>query len=216
MAGVIEQLEGFEVPAAAWEGDVLPARLQDYDGAWLDSLCLSGRALWARLDRPASATAGPVRATPIALLTRKNRPLWQSLRATGSAGGRSCRPTRGAMAEFLQQHGASFFDEIIQRHRSAARAGRERRWPSWWRRAGVSADSFGGLRALLMPLERKRKLAARGRRRRTVRAGGGRSLESVHRLARGADACRCEPAARARRPWPGCCCAAMAWYSGAC
>jgi len=28
----------------------------------------------------------------------------------------------------------------------------------------VSADSFGGLRALLMPLERKRKLAARGRR----------------------------------------------------
>src|SRR5579863_661346 len=74
LAGIIEQLEGFEVPAIAWEGDVLPARMQDYDGAWLDSLCLSGRALWARLDRPASATAGPVRATPIALLTRKNWP----------------------------------------------------------------------------------------------------------------------------------------------
>jgi ATP-dependent Lhr-like helicase len=28
----------------------------------------------------------------------------------------------------------------------------------------LSADSFGGLRALLMPLQRKRKLAARGRR----------------------------------------------------
>ncbi len=26
LAGVIEQLEGFEVPAIAWEGDVLPAR----------------------------------------------------------------------------------------------------------------------------------------------------------------------------------------------
>ena len=72
---VIEQLEGFEIPAIAWESDVLPARLRDYDGAWLDSLCLSGRAFWMRLVPPENATAAPVRATPMALLTRKNRAL---------------------------------------------------------------------------------------------------------------------------------------------
>ena len=42
LAAVITQLEGYEVPAAAWESDVLAARLNDYDPHWLDSLCLSG------------------------------------------------------------------------------------------------------------------------------------------------------------------------------
>ena len=49
LAAVIAQLEGYEIPAAAWESDVLAARLNEYDPHWLDSLCLSGRALWARL-----------------------------------------------------------------------------------------------------------------------------------------------------------------------
>ena len=44
---VIKQLEGYEIPAAAWESDVLAARLNDYDPHWLDSLCLAGPALWA-------------------------------------------------------------------------------------------------------------------------------------------------------------------------
>jgi ATP-dependent Lhr-like helicase len=39
---IIDQLEGFETPAAAWEGELLPARLVEYDPAWLDALCLSG------------------------------------------------------------------------------------------------------------------------------------------------------------------------------
>ncbi len=49
LAAVVAQLEGYEIPAAAWESDVLAARLNEYDPHWLDSLCLSGRALWARL-----------------------------------------------------------------------------------------------------------------------------------------------------------------------
>ena len=54
---MIAQLEGYEIPAAAWESDVLAARLNDYDPHWLDSLCLSGRALWARL-QPAKSAGG--------------------------------------------------------------------------------------------------------------------------------------------------------------
>jgi ATP-dependent Lhr-like helicase len=162
LAGVIEQLEGFEVPAVAWEADVLPARLQDYEPGWLDSLCLSGRVLWARLDRPASATAGPVRGTPIALITRRNNPLWQSLRA-GDEAEAPLSASAAAMAGYLRQHGASFFDEIIQ-GTDLLRAQAEGGLAELVAAGSVSADSFGGLRALLMPLERKRKLAARGRR----------------------------------------------------
>jgi ATP-dependent Lhr-like helicase len=77
LAAVIEQLEGFEVPASAWESDVLRSRLHDYDPNWLDSLCLAGRTQWLRLTPPKATTGGPVRATPIALLMRKNWPLWK-------------------------------------------------------------------------------------------------------------------------------------------
>jgi ATP-dependent helicase Lhr and Lhr-like helicase len=162
LAAVIEQLEGFEVPAIAWEADVLPARLHDYDGSWLDSLCLSGRALWARLDRPTSATAGPVRSTPIALLTRKSWPLWQSL-APLDGDAPALSANAAAMVEQLQRSGASFFDELMQ-GTGMLRSQAESALGELVAAGRLTADSFGGLRALLMPLERKRKLAARGRR----------------------------------------------------
>jgi ATP-dependent Lhr-like helicase len=54
---IIEQLQGFESAAGAWEREVLPARLHEYDPAWLDSLCLSGQVAWCRLSprRPAGS-----------------------------------------------------------------------------------------------------------------------------------------------------------------
>jgi ATP-dependent Lhr-like helicase len=36
---LVEQLAGFEAPAAAWEKEILPARLATYDPAWLDDAC---------------------------------------------------------------------------------------------------------------------------------------------------------------------------------
>ena len=157
---VIEQLEGFEIPAIAWESDVLAARLQDYDGAWLDSLCLSGRAYWARLVPPESATAAPVRATPMALLTRRNRALWQQWSNARRQETQLSAHAR-AMAEFLQRHGASFFDEIVQ-GAGLLRSQAESALGELVAAGRASADSFGGLRALLLPMQRKR--AVRGRR----------------------------------------------------
>src|SRR6476659_6106544 len=49
----IRQLQGFEAPVAAWESELLPARLDAYDMTWLDDLCLTGRAVWTRLTSPA-------------------------------------------------------------------------------------------------------------------------------------------------------------------
>ncbi|MCW5622774.1 MAG: ATP-dependent DNA helicase, partial [Burkholderiales bacterium] len=76
VAALVSQLEGYEAAAAAWESEILPARLADYDPAWLDDLCLAGRVLWTRLDAPRAEpererAASPVRSTPIALLTRR-------------------------------------------------------------------------------------------------------------------------------------------------
>src|SRR5207248_23527 len=80
LEAVIAQLQGFEAPAAAWEAELLPVRLADYDFTWLDDLCLSGRVVWTRLDLPGNSAmrgqAGPIRTTPVALLPRRFASLW--------------------------------------------------------------------------------------------------------------------------------------------
>src|SRR5690606_18966923 len=66
LEAVLQQLEGYPVAASAWESEILPARMRDYQAEWLDQLCASGRWLW---QRPATSApdggrkAGPVRAT---------------------------------------------------------------------------------------------------------------------------------------------------------
>ena len=202
LARVIEQLEGFEVAAVAWEADVLPARLKDYDGAWLDSLCLSGRSYWARLEAPESATAAPVRATPMALLTRQHRALWQQLSASGRQPAQ-LSANAAAMAQFLRSHGASFFDEIAQ-GTGLLQSQAESALGELVAAGVASADSFGGLRALLQPMQRRRAL--RGRR------GGSSSLEQAGRwsLVRRAaptaqDASASASAGGDERPGTSCC-----------
>src|SRR5207302_1252024 len=46
---VLQQLQGFEIPANAWERQVLARRVTDYDPKWLDQLCLTGAVGWGRL-----------------------------------------------------------------------------------------------------------------------------------------------------------------------
>ncbi|HEY7377548.1 MAG TPA: hypothetical protein VH542_02575, partial [Steroidobacteraceae bacterium] len=162
LAGVVEQLQGFEVPAAAWEDDVLAARLDEYDPNWLDSLCLSGRALWARLTSAKGPTAGPVRATPLALISRKNGALWQSL-SDGSRSEVELSHAAAALAEYLRTHGASFFDDMVTGS-GLLRAQAETGLGELVAAGLVNSDSFSGLRALLLPADRKRRLATRRRR----------------------------------------------------
>ncbi|NED93767.1 ATP-dependent helicase [Phytoactinopolyspora alkaliphila] len=44
---VVEQLDGVAVPATALERLVLPARLSEYNPAWLDELTTAGEVIWA-------------------------------------------------------------------------------------------------------------------------------------------------------------------------
>ena len=56
---VLQQLQGFEIPANAWERQVLARRIADYDPAWLDQLCLTGAVGWGRLSpHPATLDSG--------------------------------------------------------------------------------------------------------------------------------------------------------------
>jgi ATP-dependent Lhr-like helicase len=70
LRAVVTQLDGVELPARAWERDVLPARVERYDPAMLDMLCLTGVVAWARLSSGPTQVVG---ATPIALYVRASR-----------------------------------------------------------------------------------------------------------------------------------------------
>lgn len=82
--GVLEallQLEGYEAPAVEWERTLLPARVKDYDGKWLDALCLSGAVGWGRISPHPAWDAGdgaaprrviPTNMAPITFFVRES------------------------------------------------------------------------------------------------------------------------------------------------
>jgi len=73
LQSVLEQLDGCELPLAAWESAILAARVTDYDPEWLDRLCFSGRIGWARFSAPQNPNtraSAPLRTSPIALYQR--------------------------------------------------------------------------------------------------------------------------------------------------
>ncbi|HYN20476.1 MAG TPA: ATP-dependent DNA helicase, partial [Thermoanaerobaculia bacterium] len=152
---LLEQLEGFEAAAAAWEGEILPARMKEYDPVWLDALCLAGRWVWGRAAISTTANggskrSGPVRSTPISLLARSNLPLWREVAPRPEPDGLELSGGARAAHDFLRDGGASFFGEIADStgllHTQVEVALAE--LVAW---GLVTSDSFTGLRALLVP-----------------------------------------------------------------
>ena len=163
LAGLVSQLEGFEAPAAAWETEILPARVNEYDPSWLDDLSLSGRVAWSRLV-PAKASGerspSPVRTTPIVLMPRKALAVWSGFSITNLPTQPSARAEQ--VREFLQTHGASFFEEMAE-GTDLLKVQVEEALGELVALGLVSADSFAGLRALLVPPDRRRPQARRRR-----------------------------------------------------
>ena len=171
VGAILAQLEGFEAPASAWETEVLPNRISEYEPAWLDEQCLAGRFVWTRLaPRRADPERGaaPVRATPIVLLARRNVRLWSSLTGVPEAVHLSAAAQR--VGAYLTTHGASFFDEIAAGQRPAAHAGRG----GAGRAGGARAGELGQLRRPARAAAARR--AAPGRR--------GRPPPAAHRIVR--------------------------------
>jgi ATP-dependent Lhr-like helicase len=162
---VVASLAGFEAPAAAWESELLPLRLIDYDFTWLDDACLAGRVVWARLSPPlATASAGVLRSTPIALLPRRAAAPWLDTAPTLDAERIATSGRAARIADMLRTHGASFFDEIVDATRML-RTEVEEALAELVALGLVTSDSFAGLRALLTPSAKRKRLAGRGRRR---------------------------------------------------
>jgi ATP-dependent Lhr-like helicase len=150
VAAVVEQLEGFELAAAGWEQDVLPARVSDYGAEHIDRLCLSGRVAWGRLTPGSRA---PLRSSPIALLLREHVGHWGLDKEPVLEFASEAK----ALREVLAQKGASFFDELV-RATGLLPAFVERGLAELAGAGVASADSFAGLRALLAPPEKRRGL----------------------------------------------------------
>ena len=157
---VVDQLAGFEAPAGAWDGAVLPLRLQGYVPGDLDQLLARGRCVWARVSpkaEPVGRAAGPVRATPIAVLPRKALADWLAFtpEPMASPGGPANR-----VLEVLRTQGASFFEDLLAETR-LLRTQLEEALGELVGLGLVTADSFSALRLLLQPASRRRPGARR-------------------------------------------------------
>jgi ATP-dependent Lhr-like helicase len=188
---VIEQLQGFELAAGAWERHVLAARVDGYRREWLDELCISGQACWGRLSIRALDSAGgsgpsgargspptstvsprastvkrtaPSRATPITIALRGDLP-WLLAAARGAQEPALPEPGRSLdVLDALRQQGALF------RHDLSAATGLSPAdidaalWDGV-ARGLVTADGFRAIRSLLRRGDRQPFVPRRGLRR---------------------------------------------------
>ncbi|MGH8183342.1 MAG: Lhr family helicase, partial [Rhodanobacteraceae bacterium] len=155
LALVLAQLEGYEAQAATWESQLLPARVANYEIAWLDALCGAGRIVWTRLRAVSGNThASPVRASPIVLLPRNQLATWNALGGQAADDRPPLSSRAQAVADHLAQRGASFFGEISDGTR-LLKAELEDALGELVGAGCVGADSFAGLRALLLPAARR-------------------------------------------------------------
>jgi ATP-dependent Lhr-like helicase len=155
LAAVIEQLDGYELAASAWEHDVLPVRVRDYTSNYIDMLCLSGRIAWGRVTPMDGGGKAPLKSSPIALMLREHAALW---RAAAPVETDALTSAARAVYEALRTRGALFFHELVAAT-GLLRTHVERALGELAGVGAVTADSFSGLRALLTPSEKRKSLS---------------------------------------------------------
>jgi ATP-dependent Lhr-like helicase len=115
LRAVVARLDGFELPAQAWERAILPARLDRYEPPMLDMLCLTGQAGWGRLS-PVAQGAGGRHPMRVALFLREHADAWQMLRFTDDAERDSLEQRLGGeerrVLTRLRTSGASFLRDL--------------------------------------------------------------------------------------------------------
>ena len=173
---IIEQFQGFEAACGAVETELLPSRLNSYQGVLLDHLCLGGEVVWGRVSRPNTngqdlSTRGPLsRTTPITLVLRESmdwlwdQPTGEELDLSGVS---------GEILDLLSRKGACFLPEIISATRRLPADVEE----ALWRLAGagrVTADGLEPLRRRIQGNQPKGRRGTLAKRNRNRRFGGQR------------------------------------------
>ena len=143
---VVEQLQGFEAAAAAWESGLLMNRLTDFHASTLDALTLGGELAWGRFARrtgpPPSAALS--RNGPVTLAVREDVP---SLLDPPDPDTTFTGASADVLA-YLESSGASFMPDIVRGTRRLPSEVEEALWLLV--AAGrVTADGFGALRGLV-------------------------------------------------------------------
>jgi len=165
---VLEMLSGFHAPADAWESMILPSRVADYHGGYLDRLTASGRFRWIRADRPfLSQGSSFTRVTPITLLGREDSRAW-TFGAEGVAEITGLSGAAAGVRNFLSRQGASFFEDIAHETRLLP-SQCEDALAELAANGLVTSDGISGLRVLLTPASKRRSLS--GSRHRRAAAG---------------------------------------------
>jgi ATP-dependent Lhr-like helicase len=160
---VLHQLQGFEIPANAWEKQVLARRMNEYDPTALDQLCLTGAVGWGRLS-PHPATLEetgdgrrrvvPTSVAPITFFVREQSD-WMQPRLSDDEQNfeRVLSESARLVLDYLRRRGASFFADIV---RGTGKLKAEIETALWELVAAgmVTADGFDNLRSLINPKRR--------------------------------------------------------------
>jgi ATP-dependent helicase Lhr and Lhr-like helicase len=178
LLAAVEQLQGFELAAGAWERGVLASRVDGYLADWLDDLCLSGQVTWGRLslrngvtedDPPRRSGMTPSRATPITLTIREDLP-WLLQATRGSRTPSQPGPGRtGDVLDALRNRGALFASDLVTATGRLPVEVAEGLWDAV-ARGLVTSDGFDAVRALLYE-----RTVPRPPHRPRLRRAGGRS-----------------------------------------
>jgi ATP-dependent Lhr-like helicase len=186
MLEIVEQLQGFEIPAGAWEEAVLPSRVEGYRADRLDSVCLSGEVVWGRLSvRPAQpgvtpkrSAATPSRATPVSLALRADLE-WLLQAVRGDLSPAEPRPGAGYdVLECLRSSGALFHTDLVAASGRLPTEVEEGLWDGV-ARGLITADGFDAVRRLLSA--RSRWAQRQRHPRRGLRRGAGTAARAEGR-----------------------------------
>ena len=172
---VIEQMQGFEAAAGAWEPEILSSRVAEYSPSSLDELCYSGEVAWGRFSRGSSNGASSVNSPVLS----RSVPISMGLRTSLTW---LLQPQDGSRAEivgaardvldFLRERGASFLQDIASgTHRLPSETEK-----ALWQLAAngvVTTDGFSPVRSMVDGTTRRVRRSGRAR-----RGGTRRSLSS--------------------------------------
>ncbi|MGE5215966.1 MAG: DEAD/DEAH box helicase [Chloroflexota bacterium] len=184
---VIQELQGLELPAPAWEQHILPARIDHYDPADLEHLCLAGVVAWGRLragvadaDEPSQRTnrgrrpkrlLAPARNAPISFIIREDMESFVESTAAPFDELATLSVMAVEVGRYLERYGASFLNDIV-RGTGLLKVKVEQALWQLVAHGVATGDGIAGLRVMLTP---DRKRVERGRRLRVI--SGGRSSE---------------------------------------
>jgi ATP-dependent Lhr-like helicase len=131
LLATLEPLQGEDFPLTFWERELLPARLEGYDGAWLDQLGLGGDIVWLPFER---------RQGRLGVALRDNLSWLREPPAVSALA-----EDEKAVLRHLELRGASFAPEIARATRLESAAVLAALWNLFW--AGLAApDTFRAIR----------------------------------------------------------------------